>query len=127
MNFKAMFLAAALYNWVASLFLFVFHRPFFEWLSMPPAAYPLTVELFSALAFVFGIGYYWVFRDIDRHHGIVRLGILGKCAVFLICLRHFLGGAIPFPVFLPACGDLAFAGLFIWFLAVYGTGRTEEK
>jgi hypothetical protein len=45
-------------------------------------------QLFLGLAFIFGIGYWQVSRDLTRNHDIVRLGICGQVWVFAISVYY---------------------------------------
>ena len=51
--------------------------------------------LFLGLCFVFGIGYFWVSRDISGNHDIVRMGIIGKLLVFAGFLIAWFMGEVP--------------------------------
>jgi hypothetical protein len=63
-----------------------------------------------------GIGYYWVARDLSKNRAIVKLGVIGKLAVFSIVMGHAIRGDIPYALALPAVIDLMFAILFLEFL-----------
>ena len=76
----------------------------------------VVLVVFLALAFVFGIGYYWVSRDVRKNRDLVRLGVLGKLAVFVLFSIAWITGEIPFLLVFPGVGDLIFAILFIGFL-----------
>jgi hypothetical protein len=69
-----------------------------------------------SLVFVFGIGYYWVSKDLSKNHDIVKLGIIAKITVFLIFPYHYLIGNMPLLIALFGVVDLIFAILFLKFL-----------
>ena len=114
--YKKFFVVAAIWNWVASAVFFCWYRQIFSLFDMKPLIYPVIMQLFLALVFVFGLGYYWVGGDIEKNHGIVKMGIIGKLLVFILLLIHWIQGNIPFFIFAPGIVDLVFAILFIEFL-----------
>ena len=79
--------------------------------------YPIFFLLFLGLAFVFGIGYYWVSKDIHQNHAIVRMGIIGKIIVFLGLTADAVASNISTLMIGPGIVDLIFAILFIEFLS----------
>jgi hypothetical protein len=111
--YPKLFLVAAIYNWAATIPFFFAHKAIFGWLGMEPINYPVILRLFLALAFVFGIGYYWVSRDVRKNRDLIRTGILGKLFVFILFFIAWITGEIPFLLMLPGVGDLIFAILFI--------------
>jgi len=74
--------------------------------------------LFLALAFVFGLGYWRVGGVPSTNRDIVRMGVLGQAAVFVITLLAVAGGdpPWPWPYLIVGIVDLIFALLFIAFL-----------
>ena len=63
--------------------LFLFYNP-----GLTPAGQ--LYNLFFRIATVLnGIGYYIVGRDINKNHGIVLLGIIGKIIIFIFFLVAF--------------------------------------
>ena len=112
-----MFLIGAIWNWVATLPLIFGYKMILPLYGMELPRYPVFLLLFSGLCFVFGIGYYWVSRDLGRNHDIVRLGIAGKLLVFVALSWASLTGQIH-PLWISAgIVDLVFAVLFMQFLA----------
>jgi hypothetical protein len=70
----------------------------------------------KSVAFVFGIGYYYVYKDLFGNVNIVRLGIYGKTAFAIIFIYHVLFSGFH-PVFLSgAIIDLVFVVLYAQFL-----------
>jgi hypothetical protein len=86
-----------------------------------PLPDPVYRSMFLALAFVFGLGYWWVGRDLDRNHDIIRMGIFGQISVFAISLHAvtLAQPRLPWPYLLPGLVDLAFALAFLIFLWTY--------
>ncbi len=64
----------------------------------------------------YGIGYTIVSRDITKNHGIVFMGILGKCLFFLACLITVSSSQANLLLLPAGIGDLVFAALFVEFL-----------
>jgi len=113
---KWLFIVAALWNWLASIPFFFWHDKIYARLNLQALNYPAVLQLAMALVFVFGIGYFWVSKDISRNHDIVKLGAIAKIIAFFIFAYHYLFGSMPLVIV--ACGviDLIFAILFIEFL-----------
>jgi len=66
--------------------------------------------------FVFGLGYYWVSRDLSRNRDLVKLGVVGKPLVFVVFLGHAFIKEIPVLLVAPSVVDLLFGALFLEFL-----------
>jgi len=77
--------------------------------------------LFLGLAFVFGLGYYRVSRDLTKNYEIVKMGILGKLIVFIGLTWAGATGQVHWILIVPGIVDLVFAILYIEFL------MTSEK
>ena len=114
--YPKLFLVAAIYNWAVTTPFFFAHKAIFGWMGMEPINHPLMLRSFLALAFVYGIGYYWVSRDVRTNRDLVRMGVLGKLAVFVLFFVAWITGEIPLLMVFPGVGDLIFAILFIGFL-----------
>jgi hypothetical protein len=114
-SWRFVFLGKGVWNCLFTLFLLFGDGMLREWLRMPSAD-PVYRELFLAMAFVFGIGYWWVGRDVTQNHAIVHLVIYGQLSVFVIAVIHSVRGELPLLYALPALVDLVFAVLFGLFL-----------
>ena len=114
--YRGLFLIGALWNWVAGLLFFFSSDAIFAFLGMKENNYPGVMQMAMALVFVFGIGYYWVSKDLFMNHDIVKLGIIAKILVFFIFSYHVFIGNIPMQLGLSGVVDLAFAILFFEFL-----------
>ena len=60
----------------------------------------------------FGIGFHEVSKNLDKNHGVVRLGIIEKVGAFILLLIHLILGELGVLVFLIAVGDFIWAILF---------------
>ncbi len=109
------FLLKGVYNCVISL-VFAFTEGWIQRSLGEAPSNPVYVQLFMALAFIFGIGYLWVGKDISKNHDIIRLGIFRQASVFILSVVHaILGNIHPFRI-IPGMIDLLFAILFTAFL-----------
>ena len=86
----------------------------------------LNLHLTISCICLLGIGYYWVSKDVFRNHAIVKLGVIGKTAVFSIFLGHAISGDIPYAFTAPAVIDLIFAILFLEFLLRMRTAKSDN-
>lgn len=112
--YKYLFIIGAIWNIVLSIYALIF--PGEPRLSGESLMY---YQGFVFLALVFGIGYFMVGIDIDKNHGIVIMGIIGKILVFILSLAYFLSGATSIDFAIIGVGDLIFAILFLEFLLNY--------
>ena len=113
-----MFLAAAAWNALAAgaiLFLLT-DAKFRMQVGLSILADPVTLQLLATCLLLFGLGYYWVGRDLSNNHDLVKLGVIGKTIVFIVCFGHALAGTIPAGLAIPSVVDLLFAALFFEFL-----------
>jgi hypothetical protein len=118
--YKKLFFIGALWNFGAAFIFYFLHGPLFSFLGMQPVGDAMFVQLFSMAVLLFGVGYYWVSRDLNRNHGILKLGIAGKVIVFTILTYHLLfHGCIHWLLALAGVVDLIFAVLFIKFLMAF--------
>lgn len=116
--YKGMFFVAALWNLLGCAFLFLLPG----WIFVPPymerPVPPLFYQSWLALAFVFGIGYYLVYKDMYANKNIVILGVLGKSAfaiIFTVNMLIYTG--VPKIFWGAVGGDAVFVIFFLMFLA----------
>jgi len=110
---KKMLISAACFNWLAALALLLIPATLFQLFRITPLpAEPLFLHLFAVVVFVFGIGYYWAAIDFVRNAPIVRLGMIGKLAVFVTGLVNTLLGNVSWQIMLLVSVDLLYAVLF---------------
>jgi hypothetical protein len=84
---------------------------------LKPPHYLAFVQAWLALAFVFGIGYYYMFRELYGNLHIVRLEMYGKTVFAVIFIFHVAFGNVH-PVFLSGTSIcLVFVVLYVLFLA----------
>jgi hypothetical protein len=116
--YRWLFLAAAAWNaFAAGAVLFLLTNAVFRMrMGISKPADPLSLQLLGLCLFLFGLGYYWVGRALSKNHGLVKLGVIGKIAVFILFFGHALAGTIPVTLAIPSVVDLLFAALFLEFL-----------
>ena len=112
---KNLFFIGALWNWSAAILfvgLSVVNRQLLTYFHNIPQTM-LWYYCFLGAVFVFGMGYYWISKDVRRNRDIIKMGIMGKIIVFLLFLIYLLKGEITFLLFLAGCVDLIFTVLFV--------------
>ena len=112
---KNLFLIGALWNWGAAILfvgLSVVNKQLLTYFHNIPQTM-LWYYCFLGAVFIFGIGYYWISKDVSRNRDIIKMGILGKILVFLMFLIYLFKGEITVLLFLAGCVDLIFTILFI--------------
>jgi hypothetical protein len=122
--YRLLFLSAAAWNVLSAaavLFLLTSSRVRSE-MGYPGQVDTISLQLLATCLFVFGVGYYWVSRDLTRNRDLVKLGVIGKPFVFLVFLGHALTKEIPASLVAPSVVDLLFGMLFLEFLV-----RTRGK
>jgi hypothetical protein len=117
---RAVFRTKGIYNCVSSIAFFVAEDWFRDYVGITRPD-PVYRALFLALAFSFGLGYWWVGGDLEKNHDIVRMGILGQLSFFSVLAYAVALGkpSLPWPYVLPGVIDLTFAGAFFVFLLTY--------
>lgn len=121
-----MFLAAAIFNWVVAAGLFFLPNIFLGLFFISPGVDQLLwLQQFAGLVFVFGIGYYWAYRDLAANRAIIRLAIIGKFSVVLVGILNVQMGEISWQFMVPASVDAIFALLFI--RALRGAGLPQNS
>jgi hypothetical protein len=119
-----MFLAAAAWNLLSTgavLFLST-DAEFRLRMRFPGSADTISLQLLASCLLVFGLGYYWVSRDLLKNRDLVKLGVIGKPLVFLVFFGHALAREIQMLLVIPSIVDLLFGALFLEFLM-----RTRSK
>lgn len=117
--YKYLFLLTAIWNFLVSLpFMFLYETFAVNWGLIVPNT-PIWIELFLAIVFIMGIGYFLIYRDISKNHGLVFIGILTKVTVFIVFLYFLITGLINVILFSMSIVDLVTACLMIEFLLNY--------
>jgi len=120
--YRYLFISGAIWNFViAGTLLF---KSFFGFSPFPDAAL-MYFQGFLMAVLLFGAGYFMVGLNINKNHGIVWLGAIGKILVFIFLVVYYFMGHIKFYLVLVGIGDLIFAILFIIFLIKYKSIRKD--
>jgi hypothetical protein len=117
-TYKRIFLIGALWNLGGGALIIFLTDWIFGTAGLTPPSPPAYYQSWIALFMVFGLGYYFVSRDLYRNRDIALLGAIGKLAftaVFLYNLSAY-PGQIPQFFLLPMAGDIVFAILFLLFV-----------
>jgi len=124
--YQGMFLLAGAWNILATgavLFL-LSDVKFRQEAGFPGPPDKIALQLLASCLFVFGLGYYWVSRDLSRNRDLVKLGVIGKPLVFVVFFGHALAKEIPMLLVIPSMVDLLFGALFLEFL-LRTSGKTQ--
>jgi hypothetical protein len=122
--YKWLFLSAAMWNMfaVAALTLLSTNPAFRNEVGFPVSSDAISSQLLGSCLFAFGLGYYWISRNLSRSRDLVTLGVIGKPLVFVVFFGHAVAHDIPPFMVLPSIVDLLFGVLFLEFLV-----RTRSK
>jgi hypothetical protein len=85
--------------------------------GLPVPVPRLYTTLLWSFVLLFGGVYAWLARSPKIDRPLVVLGTLGKLSVFAIVAGFWFAGSVPGTLLLLASGDLAFAMIFLWWLA----------
>jgi hypothetical protein len=110
-----LFFIGALWNWCAATLFFglsIVNKQLLTYYHDIPQTM-LWYYCFLGAVFIFGLGYYWISKDVSRNRDIIKMGIIGKALVFLMFLIYLFKGEITILLFLAGCVDLIFTILFI--------------
>jgi hypothetical protein len=124
--YRWLFLSAAVWNMLSAgavLFLLSDVKVRCE-MGFPGPPDTISLQLLASCLFVFGLGYYWVSRDLSRNRDLVKLGVIGKPLVFVVFFGHALAQEIPVILVIPSTVDLLFGALFLEFL-LRTRGKTQ--
>jgi hypothetical protein len=122
--YRRLFLAAAVWNILAAatLLLLSVNQTFRNEVGFPPSPDAIASQLLGSCLFAFGLGYYWLSRDLSKNRDLVTLGVIGKPLVFVVFFWHAIARDIPPRMVVPSIVDLLFGVLFLEFLV-----RTRGK
>jgi hypothetical protein len=115
-TYRSIFLVGALWNLLGSGLFFLFWRQAFTFFELAPPNYLAFFQAWLALAFVFGIGYSYVYRDLYANLNIVRLGIYGKSLFAMIFIYHVAYSGFHPAFLIGAIIDVIFVILYVQFL-----------
>ena len=108
-----MFLLAAVFNWVLGLGLLVAPGPFLQLIYISPALdNPIWANMFGALVFAFGIGYFRASKDLTHNLALIEIAAPAKLGIGLVALVNVVQGNVSWQIMLPAGADVIWCVLF---------------
>jgi len=120
--YQTMFLIAALYDVFLGFVFFLFFKSIFAALNIRLPENTSYLQLSAAFVFVQGLGYYFVYRNLQRNVDMVWVGLVYKVVYISVDFYYWALGGLPHPVFsLFAFLDLIFAVLFVFYLRDYNS------
>ena len=76
--YRLFFAAAAVYNIAFGVWAGLFPRSFFTWFDLQPPVYPAIWACLGMVVGVYGLGYAYAARHLDRAAPFIAIGLLGK-------------------------------------------------
>lgn len=111
---KTVFLIAGVYDIILGIVFALFFKPIYNMFGAELPNHAGYIQLAASYIFVFGIGFYLVYKDPVRNQAIITLGILMKFLFVVIVLGHLLLDTIP-AFYIPfALLDIVFLLLFLY-------------
>ncbi len=111
---KNLFFISAVYNWTAGILfigLYYLNQELLKWFFKIPDGM-MWYFFTSAVILIYGVGYYYISKDVQRNRDIIKLGCVGKLVFFGLCYVYWRKGDVTGLTFSLACGDFVFAMLF---------------
>lgn len=115
--FKAIFLIAAIYDFVLGIAFLIFYKPIFNYFGIALPLYPMYLQMAAAFVFAMGVGYYFIFKNLYKNTDLVKLGIVYKFVYSGLASYFFFAGQAHVIFFWFVIFDLVFLALFFRFLA----------
>lgn len=126
--YKDMFMIASGYDLLLGFIFFVFYKSIFDSFNITLPDNPSYLQLSAAFVIVQGIGYYFVYSNLERNIDIVKVGIVYKIAYSGVTFYYWAIGGLPHVMFaLFGFLDLIFIVLFVLYLRDYKTVITETS
>ena len=126
-GYKRMLLWATIWNLAGGGMVPVATGWIFRFAGLPVPFPPAYYYSWIALFLTFGLGYYFVYRDMYRNRDIVLLGAIGKSGFAAVFIYNFIAYPHQVPSFfwIPVIGDLVFVVLFVMFLRFVNRSKTK--
>ena len=125
--FRALFLVAAIYDFVLGILFFLFYRPIYSYFNITLPTYPVYLQMAAAFVIAMGIGYYFVYRNLYRNIDLVKLGVVYKLVYSGLTSYFYFTDLAHVTFFWFAIIDAIFLVLFIWFLVYASKDRRYLK
>ncbi|TAL52266.1 MAG: hypothetical protein EPN86_05350 [Nanoarchaeota archaeon] len=119
---RIIFLLAAIYDFGLGVLFALFYPAIFSYLSIPSTNSPQYVVGGAVLIALFGVGFYFLYKNVDRNHDLYILGILFKLSYVLMAVYFYFIAKSLHPVFaLFAIPDaLILIPLILFYKKIYG-------
>ena len=110
---KTVFLISAAYDILLGIIFGLFFKPIYTKFGIEIPSNAGYLQLPALYIFIFGVGFYFVYKNPQQNRAIIPLGILMKFAFCLVAFGHLVFDTIP-SIYIPfAVIDIVFALLFI--------------
>ena len=76
--FRALFVLAGAYNLAFGLWTAIWPQAFFHLFNLEPINHPAIWQCLGMVIGIYGAGYVWAARNLDRAKPIIALGLAGK-------------------------------------------------
>ncbi|MBS3099704.1 hypothetical protein J4463_00615 [Candidatus Pacearchaeota archaeon] len=88
---KNFFLASAIYDFVLGLLFLFFYVQIFSYFGIEIPKFPEYLQVSAAFVATLGIGYFMIYRNIERNRDLWKLGIMYKFVyIFLVSYYYFI-------------------------------------
>jgi hypothetical protein len=122
--YKILFLIGGFYNIIGAILLGVlpiFFDGIFPFFGITNPNNLLFVHIFTAIIASVAIGYFMLFKDISKNHGLVIVGAAGRAVTFIIALIYLIQGDCNWLFLVLLSPDIIQAVLYVEFLINYKT------
>ena len=110
---KAVFLVSAWYDILLGIIFGLFFRLIYRSFGVELPNHAGYIQLSALYIFIFGIGFYLIYKNPVQNREIIILGILMKLAFFIVAIGHLVLDTIP-SFYIPfAILDILFVLLFV--------------
>ncbi len=118
---KRVMLTAVIWNWSSAISLFCYEDVMALYGVGPLPNHPLWIFLMGALTGAFGVGYLMVSLNLAENIPILKLGVVGKVAVFFVGLycAITIGDLLSIGFFCATVLDLMYGFFFVYVIRVH--------
>lgn len=125
--YKGVFFVAWWYDLILGAAFFLFYKPIYSLFGIELPDNPAYLHMAAAFVFVQGIGYYFVYRNLERNIDLIKLGVVYKIIYTGVAFYYWGVSQLPHLIFaLFGFLDLVFVVLFVLCLRAMSAGRTSE-
>lgn len=112
---RIVFLISSIYDFVLGVIFFLFYKQIFNAFSIPIPQYTEYLQMSAAFVATLGIGYYFIYKNIETNADLWKLGIFYKLVYSLLVLYYYFVPRTANILFLYfAIIDILFLIPFIW-------------